>query len=152
MDRRVAWTMALATFVTLGGVLHQFPAHAGSAQLLPWWQAFASATLLFLLMALHAFGSAAWTPHAPNRMLVNEFLVRSCFGLLGLLVVAAHGDTGAIYLVMASAWVVAAWCTHYLLLRAQKGYRAVENLAQQGLFLVGLALMALVGIRLALAA
>jgi hypothetical protein len=100
-------------------------------------------------MAAHARCYSLWTPHAPNRMLVNEFLTRSWFVLFGLLVVAAHGDTGPLYLVMASAWGVAAWCTHYLVLRSQKGYRVLENLAQHGLFLLGLALMGLLSIRLA---
>jgi hypothetical protein len=82
-------------------------------------------------------------------MLANEFLTRSWFVLFGLLVVSAHGDTGPLYLVMAAAWAVAAWCTHYLVLRMHRAYRPVEHLAQLGLFLVGLALMALLGIRLA---
>ena len=151
MDRRVVWTMAVATFATLAGVLHQVPAHPGGDPM-PWWQALAHTVLLFGLMAAHAFCYAAWAPHAPNRILVNEFLTRSWFVLFGLLVVASHGDTGPIYLVMASAWAVAGWCTHYFVLRAQKAYRPVENLAQQGLFLLGLALMGLIGIRLALGA
>lgn len=144
--------MAAATFATFAGVLHALPAHPGSEAPMPWWQAAGHAILLFGLMALHSFCSAAWTPHSPNRMLVNEFLVRAWLVLFGLLVVAAHGDTGPLYLVMAAAWAVAGWCTHYLVLRAQKGYRPVENLAQHGLFLVGLALMGLLGIRLAVAA
>ena len=148
MDRRVAWTMAAATFVTLAGVLHALPARPGSGTM-PWGPAAAGSALLLGLMAAHAFGYAAWTAHAPNRILVNEFLTRACFVLVGLLVVSAHGDTGPLYLVMAAAWAVASWCTHYLVLRAQQAYRPVENLAQLGLFLVGLALMALLGIRLA---
>ena len=148
MDRRVGWTMVAACFVTLAGVLHAMPAHPGAGPM-PWWQAAGHAALLLALMAAHAFCYAAWTRHAPNRMLVNEFLTRSWFVLFGLLVVSAHGDTGPIYLVMAAGWAVASWCTHYLVLRAQKGYRAVENLAQLGLFLLGLALMGLLGIRLA---
>lgn len=149
MDRRAAWTMALATFAALAGVLHAIPSQPGGGAM-PWWQAAAGSALLFGLMAAHAHGYAAWTPHAPNRVLVNEFLTRAAFVLSGLLVVSAHGDTGPLYLVMAAAWAVASWCTHYLVLRAQKSYRPVENLAQLGLFLLGLALMALLGIRLAI--
>lgn len=150
MDRRVGWTMAVATFATLAGVLRQVPAQPGAVGM-PWWQAGGAAAVLFALMLPHASRYAAWAPHSPNRLLVNEFLLRSGFVLAGLLVVSAHGDTGPIYLVMAAAWAVASWCTHYLVLRSQGGYRATENLAQLGLFLVGLALMGLIGIRLAAA-
>lgn len=149
MDRRIAWTMAIAAFAAFAAILMRVPAGAGADESLPAWKAVANAALLLGLMAAHAWCYAAWTPHAPNRMLVNEFLTRSWFVLFGLLVVSAHGDTGPLYLVMAAAWAVASWCTHYLVLRAQKGYRPVENLAQHGLFLVGLALMGLMAIRLA---
>jgi hypothetical protein len=149
MDRRVAWTMVAATFATLAAVLHAIPPHPGAGPM-PWWQAIAYTGLLLTLMAAQAFSYAAWTPHSPNRILVNEFLTRSWFGLFGLLVVSAHGDTGPLYLVMASGWAVAAWCTHYLVLRLHGAYRPVENLAQLGLFLVGLALMGLMAIRLAI--
>lgn len=141
--------MAVATFATLAAVLHQVPSHPGAGPM-PWWQAAAYAAALFALMAAHARCYALWAPVAPNRILVNEFLTRSWFVVFGLLVVSFHGDTGPIYLVMAAAWAVASWCTHYLVLRSQKGYRTLENLAQHGLFLVGLALMGLVAIRLAL--
>jgi hypothetical protein len=103
-------------------------------------------------MAAHAWCYALWTPHAPNRMLINEFLTRSWFVLFGLLLVSSQGDAGPLYLVMAAAWAVASWCTFYIVLRTQKVYRALENLAQLGLFLVGLALMALLGIRISLPA
>ncbi|MHB1261094.1 MAG: hypothetical protein ACYC2H_05200 [Thermoplasmatota archaeon] len=148
MDRRLAWTLALAPFATLAGVIRQVPSTPG-LEPMPWWQALAHTVVLLALMAAHAKCYALWTPHAPNRMLVNEFLTRAWFVIFGLLVVLGRGDTGPIYLVMAAAWGVAAWCTHYLVLRSQKGYRALENLAQLGLFLVGLALMALMAIRIA---
>lgn len=148
MQRPLAWTAAIAPFAALGGVLRQVPVAPGLGPT-PWWQAAAQAALLLGLMAAHASCYALWTPHAPNRMLVNEFLTRSWFVLFGLLVVQHRGDTGPIYLVMAAAWGVASWCTHYLILRSQQGYRAPDNLAQMGLFLVGLALMALLAIRIA---
>ena len=44
---------------------------------------------------------------------------------------------------------MASWCTHYMVLRGQGAYRALENLAQHGLFLVGLALSILVALRFA---
>ncbi|MFA5944427.1 MAG: hypothetical protein WC876_08180 [Candidatus Thermoplasmatota archaeon] len=149
MDRRIVWTFALATFVTLAGVLRQIPGGLNAPDAMPAGLAVAYAVVLFGLMAAHAKCYERWTPHAPNRILVNEFLTRAWFVLFGLVLVAFHGDTGPIYLVMASAWAVASWCTHYLILRAQKSYRALDNLAQHGLFLLGLALMALVSLRLA---
>lgn len=146
MERPLAWTVAIAPFATLVGVVHQLPALSGPGSM-PWWQAVALSIVLLGLMAAHAVSYAKWTPHAPNRMLVNEFLTRSWFVIFGLLLVMGRGDTGPIYLVMAAAWAVASWCTHYLVLRSQKGYRSLENVAQHGLFLLGLALMALVAIR-----
>ena len=143
--------MALAPFVALAVALGKVPTSAG-LQPLPWWQAAAYAAALLGLMGIHAACYARWTPHAPNRMLVNEFLTRSWFVLSGLLVVSLRGDTGPIYLVMGSAWGVASWCTHYLVLRSQKEYRPLENLAQLGLFLFGLSLMGLLAVRIALAA
>jgi hypothetical protein len=144
----LAWALALAPFCGLAAVLLQVPGTVASAEPMPAWQAAAHTAVLFGLMAAHSWCYAAWTPHAPNRMLVNEFLTRSWFVLFGLLLVSAQGDAGPLYLVMAAAWAVASWCTHYLVLRTQKGYRALENLAQHGLFLLGLALMALLGIRI----
>ncbi len=138
----------MVPFVTLAGVLHQVPV-TPEVDLMPWWQAAGTTLLLLALMATHAVCYALWTTHAPNRMLVNEFLTRAWFVIFGLMAVFRHGDTGPIYLVMAAAWAVASWCTHYLVLRSQKSYRTLENLAQHGLFLVGLALMALVAIRIA---
>lgn len=149
MDRRVAWTWAIAPFATLAAVLRQFPAEPGAVELIPTWQALTAAAVLFAAMAGHSLASSRWTPHAPNRMLVNEFLVRAAFALAGLVAVSLFGDTGPLYLVMASAWAVAAWCTHYLVLRMQGAYRVLENLAQHGLFLLGLALMGLIAVRLA---
>ena len=150
MDRRVALGLAVAPFAALAGVLGAAPGGVGPMDAMPGWQAAAPAILLLGLMAAHARCYSLWTPHAPNRMLVNEFLTRAWFVLFGLLAVSARGDTGPIYLVMGAAWAVASWCTHYLVLRSQKGYRALENLALHGLFLVGLALMGVFSIRIAI--
>lgn len=152
MRRGLAWALALAPFAGLAAVLLSVPGHTDRPDPMPSWQAGAHTLVLLGLMGLHSWCYALWTPHAPNRMLVNEFLTRSWFVLFGLLVVSAQGDAGPLYLVMAAAWAVASWCTHYLILRTQKGYRALENLAQHGLFLVGLALMALLGIRIGIPA
>lgn len=152
MRRAIAWVLALAPFAGLAAVLLQVPGTTHAPDPMPAWQAVVHAGALLALMAAHAWCYALWTPHAPNRMLVNEFLTRSWFVLFGLLLVSAQGDGGPIYLVMAAAWAVASWCTHYLVLRTQKGYRALDNLAQHGLFLLGLALMALLGIRIGTAA
>jgi hypothetical protein len=148
IDRRVARGLSLAPFVALVAVLHHLPGGAGDGGM-PWTHAAGNTLLLLGLMAAHAWCHALWTPHAPNRMLVNEFLTRSWFVVFGLLIVAARGDTGPLYLVMGAAWAVASWCTYYLVLRSQKAYRPAENLAQLGLFLLGLSLMALLAIRIA---
>src|SRR5688572_2962407 len=140
MDRRAVAVMAVAPFVTLSGVLKQLPGAASSLAPMPWTHAVAHTALLALLVAAHAWCYALWQPHAPNRMLVNEFLTRMWFVLLGLALVGAHGDYGALYLIMAAPWAVASWCTHYLVLRRQGGYRAGGNVAMLGLFLLGLAL------------
>lgn len=148
MDRRAVAVLATAPFVTLTGVLKQLPDAWAPSVSMSWPAAAGHAAVLATLMAAHAWGYALWTPHAPNRMLVNEFLTRMWFVLFGLLAVGMHGDYGALFLVMAAPWGVASWCTHYLVLRSQAGYRPGPNLAMLGLFLVGLALMALVCVKL----
>jgi hypothetical protein len=148
MRRGLAWALALAPFAGLGVVLRSMPGLASRANAMPAWEAAGHTLVLLGVMGLHSWCYSLWTPHAPNRMLVNEFLTRSWFVLFGLLLVSTQGDAGPLYLVMAAAWAVASWCTHYLVLRTQKGYRPLENLGQHGLFLVGLALMALLGIRI----
>lgn len=149
MDRRAVAVLATAPFVTLAGVLRQLPDGWSAPAAMPWTSAAGHAALLFALMGAHAWCYALWAPHAPNRMLVNEFLTRMWFVLFGLLAVGVHGDYGALFLLMAAPWAVASWCTHYLILRSQGGYRAGSNLALLGLFLLGLALMGLVCVKLA---
>lgn len=151
MDRRAVAVMAVAPFVTLAGVLRQLPSQASSLQPMPWTSAVLHGAALFLLVSAHAWGYARWQPHAPNRLLVNEFLTRAWFVLLGLLAVGVHGEYGALYLVMAAPWAVASWCTHYLVLRQQGRYGFGGNLAILGLFLLGLALIALVCVKLTVA-
>lgn len=142
----VRWTFAVVPFATLAGVLHQLPESPGQGPM-PWSRAALHAAVLFALLGLHAACYARWSPHAPNRMLVNEFLTRTWFVLFGLAVVGLNADTGGVYLALASGLAVASWCTHYIVLRSQKAYRALENLAQHGLFLVATALSILVALR-----
>lgn len=149
LDRRVAWAFTLAPFVTLAAVLRQLPALADAATPAGWAPAAAVSAGLFVLAAASSFGHERWATHSPNRILVNEFVARTFFVVAGFAVVAGR-DTAPLYLLMGAAWGVASWCTHYLFLRRQGTYRALENLAQLGLFLLGLALMALVSVRLAL--
>jgi hypothetical protein len=113
-----------------------------------WPSAAAGAGLLLALMAAHAWSYARWTQVAPNRMLVNEFVARAWFVLFGLLAVGLHADTGPLFLLMASALAVASWCVHYLVLRRQGCYRILENIGLLGLFLLGLALIGLLSLRI----
>jgi hypothetical protein len=139
------WTFALVPFATLAGVLHQMPGRPGAGAM-PWSQAGLDAAVFFALLALHSFCYERWSEHAPNRMLVNEFLTRTWFVLFGLLVLGLQADTGGVYLAMAAGLAVASWCLHYIVLRSQGRYRALENLAQLGLFLLGVALSILVAL------
>ena len=144
MDRRLAAVLAVSPYVVLAGVLRQLPDLWSHPAPMPWSHA-AGNTLLFLgLMAWHSWSYARWQPHAPNRMLVNEFLTRLWFVLFGLIAVGAVGPFGGVYLVMAAPWAVASWCTHYLVLRQHDRYDAPLNVGLLGLFLLGLALMGLV--------
>jgi hypothetical protein len=144
----VRWAFAVVPFATLAGVLRQLPEWRGRGAM-PWSHAAADAAVLFGLLGLHAFSYVRWSEVAPNRMLVNEFLTRTWFVLFGLAVVGLNADTGGVYLALASGLAVASWCVHYTVLRSQGRYRALENLAQHGLFLVGLALAILVALRFA---
>jgi hypothetical protein len=150
VDRRAVAVLAVAPFVTLAGVLRQLPGGTDSLAPMPWPHAAGHAALLLGLMAAHAWGYAQWQPHAPNRLLVNEFLTRMWFVLFGLILVGLHGDYGSLFFLLAAPWAVASWCTHYLVLRGQGAYSAGGNLAMLGLFLLGLALMALVCVKLTL--
>lgn len=143
--------VAAVPFATLAGILRQLPDPWTDGAAMPWSHALGHAAVLAAAMGAHAACYALWQPHAPNRMLVNEFLTRMWFVLSGLALVGAHGDYGALFLIMAAPWAVASWCTHYLVLRREASYRADSNAALLGLFLVGLALMALVCVRLQMA-
>lgn len=151
MDRRASAVLAVAPFVALSGVLKQLPDAADGGGPMPWSYAVAYTLLLLGLLGAHSWLYARWQPHAPNRILVNEFLTRLWLVLFGLLLVGLNGDYGGIYLVMAAAWAVASWCTHYLVLRQQGGYSAGVNLAMLGLYVLGLALMGLICVNLGLA-
>jgi hypothetical protein len=52
---------------------------------------------------------------------------------------------------MAAPWAVASWCTHFLALRSQGRYHVAANVGMLGLFLLGLALIGLLTVRLGLA-
>jgi hypothetical protein len=142
------WTFAVAPFATLAGVLRHMPEPSGGGPM-PWLHAAGRSAVLLALLGWHSWCYARWSPAAPNRMLVNEFLTRTWFVLFGLLVVGLGADTGGVYLALASGLAVASWCVHYLVLRSQGAYRALENLAQHGLFLLGIALSILVALSFA---
>lgn len=142
------WTFALAPFATLAGIVHGFPQRLGGGPM-AWPHAIANAALLLALLGWHSWCYARWSEAAPNRMLVNEFLTRTWFVLFGLAVVGVQADTGGVYLALAAGLAVASWCVHYLVLRSQGRYLALENLAQLGLFLVCIALSILVALSFA---
>ena len=146
-QRRGKIILAVVPYVVLAAVLHQLPDPlvAGSDQ--SWLHGAIHAAILLGLMTAHAASYALWVAHAPNRILVNEFLTRAWFVLFGLLLVGLVTETGAIFLVLAAPWAVASWCTHYLVLRRQGRYGTSDNVAILGLFLVGLALMGLLCVR-----
>lgn len=142
--------MAILPFGVLAAVLRQLPMWYNGLAPQGWAWGAANAAVLLALMAWHAASYARWAETSPNRMLVNEFLTRAWLGLFGLVGVGLVGDTGAMYLLMAASWGVASWCVHYLVLRGQGCYRALENLGMLGVYLVGLALIALMQVRIAL--
>ena len=142
----VLWAFALAPFATLAGVLHQLPDRPGAGPM-PWSHAGLHTAVLLGLMGWHSWCYARWSEHAPNRMLVNEFLTRTWFVLFGLAAVGLQADTGGVYLALGAGLAVASWCVHYIVLRSQRRYHALENLAQHGLFLVATALSILVALR-----
>lgn len=150
MDRRATAVLAAAPFITLSGVLKQLPDGGRLGVPMSWGSSLLHAGILLGLVAAHAWCYARWQPHAPNRILVNEFLTRLWFVLFGLLLVGAVSEYGGLFLVMAAAWAVASWCTHYLILRRQERYAPGANIAQLGLFLLGLALVGLICVRLAI--
>jgi hypothetical protein len=139
------WTFAAAPFATLAGVLRQMPEAPGGGPM-PWLHAALCSAVLLALLGWQSWCYARWSPAAPNRILVNEFLTRTWFVLFGLLVVGLGADTGGVYLALAAGLAVGSWCVHYLVLRSQGSYRALENLAQHGLFLLGVALSILVAL------
>src|SRR5205085_4601582 len=106
-------------YIALAGILRQVPDGFTVPMPMPWSHAVLHSVILFGLMSAHAVCYRLWTPHAPNRMLVNEFLTRIWFILFGLLVIGMAGDEAPIFFVMAAPWAVASWCTHYLLLRRE---------------------------------
>ena len=148
MDQRAVAVLAVAPFITLSGVLRQLPDCLSYPWAMPWVNSVGHSTLLLGLMGAHAWCYARWQPHAPNRILVNEFLTRLWFVVFGLLAVGSIGTYGGLFLVMASAWAVASWCTYYLVFRQQEAYRPGVNTAILGLFLLGLALIALICVKL----
>jgi len=142
--------MAVLPYAVLAAVLKQLPDPASHGAPAPWGHAGFHAAVLLGLMAAHSWCYARWAVHSPNRMLVNEFVARAWFVLVGLLLVGAYGDAGPLFLTMAAPLAVASWCVHYLVLRRQGCYRVLENVGLLGLFLCGLALVGLICVKQAL--
>jgi hypothetical protein len=149
MERRGPSRIALAAapFVGLAIVLKQVPDAATSFQPMPWSHAAAYALVLLGLVALHAHFCAKWSPAAPRRIATNELLVRLLLVTFGLLIVAAHPHgQGGLFLLGGLLWAALSWLTHRSLAWKEGGYRALPNVALLGLFMLGLALLALVSL------
>jgi hypothetical protein len=146
MERRGPSRIALAAapFAGLAVVLKQVPDAATSFQPMPWSHAAAHALVLFGLVALHAHFCAKWSPAAPGRIATNELLVRLLLMTFGFLIVAAHPHgQGGLFLLGGLLWAALSWLTHRSLAWRQGGYHTLPNVALLGLFMLGLALLAL---------
>lgn len=121
------WLAAPLPFAALAGILQAW---------VPRGQAGGHAALLFGLMVAHALCYARWQPHAPRRILVNEWLARLWFVVYATLLVQARSDVGAMMLGLGTAWASCTAILHARLVR--RGYRSAENVLQLGVFLLGL--------------
>jgi hypothetical protein len=138
---------ALLPYAGLAVVLKQVPDAATSFQPMPWSHAAGHALVLLGLMSAHAACYRRWSVGAPRRIAANELLARLWFVAFGFLVVAAHPfGRGGLFLLGALAWALLSWLTHLALARRDGRYRALPNVALLGLFLLGLALLALVSL------
>jgi hypothetical protein len=131
--------VAIVPFAALAAVVARFPF---KGDMLPWWQGALHAAALLGLVAAHATCYERWHPRAPTRILVNEFLARMWFLLYALLVVDHLGGRAGWYVAMGAPWAVLTWLVHRDQV-AKRGYQWAEAVAILGLFLAGLAIVAL---------
>lgn len=149
MHQAVRLALALLPFAALVPVLRLVPNAATAFQPMPWSHAAGHAVVLAGLMAAHAACYARWNLGAPRRIAQNEALTRLWFVTFGFLVVAGHKPTGLLYASLALPWAALSWQTHRRFVARDGGYRFTANLGLLGLFLFGLALIGLIGVRAA---
>lgn len=142
MDRTAGamrWMAALA-FAGLVPALHWVPVPPAAAAPIPWLHAAAHAALLMGLLGAHTWCYARWQPHAPRRILANELLARLWFAVAGAVIVGRATPDGMGFLLVGVPWAALTWEVHRQDVR-KRGYDATWNLANWGLFLLGLALL-----------
>ncbi len=149
MRSAVAVALAAAPFAGLAVVLRQVPSARSAFQPMPWSDAILHAAVLFGLLAAHAACYARWSRGAPRRIELNEALTRLWFVTFGYLVLAAHGPNGPLFVALAMPWAALSFEVHRATVRRQGAYRFAASLGNHGLFLTGLALVGLLGIRTA---
>ncbi len=88
---------------------------------------------------------ARWQPAAPRRMLLNEALARLWFAVYGAIIVGRATPLGFAFLLMAVPWAALCWEVHRQEVQ-ESGYVAAWNLANWGLFLLGLSLLELAAV------
>lgn len=134
-------------FLLLVPVLHFVPLPPATTLTVSWGWAVANAALLLGAFTAHVTCYARWQPAAPRRMLLNEALARLWFAVYGALVVGRVTPLGPAFLLVAVPWAALSWEVHRQEVR-KAGYARAWNLANWGLFLLGLSLMELVAVRL----
>ena len=149
MRPAVAVALAAAPFAGLAVVLRQVPSARSAFQPMPWSDAVLHAAVLLVLLAAHAACYARWSRGAPRRIELNEALTRIWFVVFGYLVVAGHKTTGPLYVALALPWALLSFELHRARVRHDGRYRFAASLGNHGLFLTGLALLGLLGVRAA---
>lgn len=138
-----AWRMrALASIAFAGLVpaLRWVPVPPAATAPIPWPHAAAHAFLLAGLLGAHTWCYARWRSHAPGRILANELLARLWFAVYGAIVVGRASPDGLGFLLVGVPWAALTWEVHRQDVR-KRGYDASWNLANWGLFLMGLVLL-----------
>ncbi|MEK6985860.1 MAG: hypothetical protein AABX89_05730 [Candidatus Thermoplasmatota archaeon] len=139
--------LALLPFAALAPVLRLVPNAATAFQPMPWSHAAGHALVLAGLMAAHAACYARWSVGAPRLIAQNEAFTRLWFVTFGFLVVAGHKPTGGLYLALALPWAALSFLAHRRFALRDGGYRFTTNFGLLGFFLLGLALIGLIGVR-----
>lgn len=146
---RLHWRDVAATlpFAGLALAFRFVPLPPGEGPLTPWSWAAANAIVLFVAFVAHTRCYAVWREGGPRRILANELLARLWFVAFGMIVVGRVSPNGLLLALVALPWALLAWEVHRQDV-AKRGYSVRWNLGAWGLYLLGLALMELVAVRL----